>query len=62
MMPEKSIIKLLSSMTVFNIDANKNCFLSSKSVYDFQRIMWHKTEVMMLKIQLYHQKLELNYN
>ncbi len=37
MNPEKSCItvstKILSSTTVFNIDNNKKCFLSSKSAY-----------------------------
>ncbi len=35
--------KILSSRTLFNIDKNKKCFLSSKSAYynDFWRIMWY---------------------
>ncbi len=35
--------KILSSTTVFNVDNNKKCFLSSKSAYynDFCRNMWH---------------------
>ncbi len=47
--------------TVFNIDNNQKCFLSSKSAY-FMISEDHvtlKTEVMMLKIQL--RITEINY-
>ncbi len=51
--------KLSNNTRVFIIDNNKKCFLRSKSVY-FRFLKDHvalKTEVMMLKIQHYGNKL-----
>jgi len=39
----KKCTQILSGKTVFNIDNNDKCYLSTKSAYskDFWRIMWH---------------------
>ncbi len=53
--PEKSITvstKIRSNTTVFNINDNQKCFLSSKSEIDFWRSCDTEDWRMMLKIQL----------
>ncbi len=44
--PTKNSTKIVISTTVFYINNNKKCFLSSKSAYqnDFWRIMWHRRQ------------------
>jgi len=50
-----------TKQTIFNIDNNKKCFLSSKSAYcnDFWRIMWHNISKQLFLIVIIFQNIAI---